>query len=74
MGLRYASPIGSIRLDIVYNTTFATELPAIVSTEDGTLVQMPQPVRFDPFRFDDPHPLLELWRRVQIHVSIGEAF
>ncbi|WP_419858160.1 BamA/TamA family outer membrane protein [Candidatus Palauibacter irciniicola] len=74
MGLRYASPIGSIRLDIGYNTTFATELPAIVSTEDGTLVQMPQPVLFDPFRFDDPHPLLELWRRVQIHVSIGEAF
>jgi len=74
MGLRYASPIGSIRLDIGYNTTFATELPAIVSMEDGTLVQMPQPVMFDPFRFDDPHPLLELWRRVQIHVSIGEAF
>ena len=74
MGLRYASPVGSIRLDIGYNTTFATELPAIVSMEDGTLVQMPQPVLFDPFRFDDPHPLLELWRRVQIHVSIGEAF
>ena len=74
LGLRYASPVGSIRLDIGYNTTFATELPAIVSMEDGTLVQMPQPVLFDPFRFDDPHPLLELWRRVQIHVSIGEAF
>ena len=74
LGLRYTSPIGSIRLDIGYNTTFATELPAIVSMEDGTLVQMPQPVLFDPFRFDDPHPLLELLRRLQIHVSIGEAF
>lgn len=74
MGLRYTSPIGSIRLDIGYNTIFATELPAIVSMEDGTLVQMPQPVLYDPFRFDDPHPLLELWRRLQIHVSIGEAF
>ena len=74
IGLRYTSPIGSIRLDIGYNTTYATELPAIVSMEDGTLVQMPQPVRFDPFRFDDPSPFLELWRRLQIHVSIGEAF
>ncbi|WP_420633736.1 BamA/OMP85 family outer membrane protein [Candidatus Palauibacter sp.] len=73
-GLRYTSPIGSIRLDVGYNTMYATDLPAIVSLEDGTLVQMPRPVRFDPFRFDDPSPLLEVWRRLQIHVSIGEAF
>ena len=74
MGLRFTSPIGSIRLDVGYNTTYAAELPAIVSLQDGTLMQMEELVRFDPFRFDDPGPLREIWRRFQIHISIGEAF
>ena len=74
LGVRFASPVGSIRFDVGYNTTYAAELPAIISLQDGTLIQMDQPVRFDPFRFDHPGPLRELWRRIQLHVSIGEAF
>ena len=74
VGLRFTSPIGSIRLDFGYNTAYAEDLPAIISLADGTLIQMDDPVRFDPFRFDDPGPLRELLRRLQIHVSIGEAF
>ena len=74
LGVRFASPVGSIRLDVGYNTTYAAELPAIVSLQDGTLIQMDELVRFDPFRFDHPGALRELWRRMQLHISIGEAF
>lgn len=74
MGLRYTSPIGSIRLDLGYNTSYASDLPAIISLQDGTLIQMDDPARFDPFRFDNPGPLREILRRMQIHVSVGEAF
>jgi outer membrane protein insertion porin family/translocation and assembly module TamA len=73
-GLRFLSPVGPLRLDIGYNPSSATRLPVVVSLEDGELLELDTPVRFDPFTFDDPSPLKEFWRRLQFHFSIGEAF
>ena len=73
-GVRYLSPVGPLRLDIGYNPSGATRLPVVVSLEDGQLLELDSPVRFDPFNFDDPSGPTEFLRRLQFHFSIGEAF
>ena len=73
-GLRFVTPVGSVRLDVGYNPSAAVSLPVIVSADDGTLAELADPVLYDPFRFDDPSRWLEIWRRLQVHISIGEAF
>lgn len=73
-GIRYNTPIGPLRLDVGYDPSGPAELPVVVSLENGSLVELRDPVVFNPFTFDDPSLLKELWRRFQIHISIGEAF
>lgn len=73
-GIRFISPIGPIRLDLGYNPTGTMNLPVIISLENGTLVQLDQPVSFDPFEFDNPSSFRKILRRFQLHISIGEAF
>ena len=73
-GIRFISPIGPIRLDLGYNPTGTMKLPVIISLENGTLVQLDEPVSFDPFEFDNPSSFREILRRFQLHISIGEAF
>jgi len=73
-GIRFLSPVGPLRLDIGYNPSGPTALPVVVSLEDGNLIELPNPVIFDPFTFDSPSLLTEIFRRFQIHFSIGEAF
>ncbi|MCG8468399.1 MAG: BamA/TamA family outer membrane protein [Gemmatimonadetes bacterium] len=73
-GIRFRSPIGPIRLDVGYDPTGPTQLPVVVSLDNGTLIELDDPVVFDPFTFDDPSLLREILRRFQFHISIGEAF
>jgi outer membrane protein insertion porin family/translocation and assembly module TamA len=73
-GIRFRSPVGPIRLDLGYDPTGPTDLPVVVSLERGSLIELIDPVTFDPFTFDRPSFLKELLRRLQIHFSIGEAF
>jgi outer membrane protein assembly factor BamA len=73
-GIRFLSPVGPLRLDVGYNPTGAELLPVVVSLANGSLVQLPDPVLYDPFGFDDPSFITQLWRRLQFHISIGEAF
>lgn len=73
-GLRFLTPVGPLRLDIGYNPSGPTALPVVVSLENGSLIELPDRVIFDPFGFDSPSLLTEIFRRFQIHFSIGEAF
>ncbi len=73
-GIRFVSPIGPLRLDVGYDPTGPTELPVVVSLENGRLLELRDPVVFDPFGYDSPSLLREVLRRLQIHFSIGEAF
>ncbi|MGH7541412.1 MAG: autotransporter assembly complex protein TamA, partial [Gemmatimonadota bacterium] len=73
-GIRFLSPVGPLRFDIGYDPSGPTRLPVVVSLENGAIIELPDPVRFDPFRFDDPSRFKEVWRRLQFHFSIGEAF
>ena len=73
-GIRLNTPVGPLRLDLGYNPTGATPLPVVVSLENGSLVELRDEVLFDPFTYDQPSLLKQVWRRLQIHFSIGEAF
>lgn len=73
-GIRYRSPVGPLRLDVGYNPTGAAMLPVVVELPDGEIRELAERVLFDPFTFDDPTTLREFLRRLQLHISIGEAF
>ncbi len=73
-GVRFRSPVGPLRLDIGYNPTGPKLKPAVVVLDDGSIVEVPNPVEYDPFTWDDPSILTEIWRRMRIQFSIGEAF
>lgn len=70
-GLRYLSPVGPIRLDLGYNPQGAEALTAIttrVSENESTseLVPLAIPVFWNP--------RTSFWNRLQLHISIGQAF
>lgn len=73
-GIRYQSPVGPLRLDVGYNPTGASSLPVVAVQPDGQIQELATRVRFDPFTFGDPNPLQEFFRRLQLQLSIGEAF
>ena len=74
VGVRFFSPVGPLRLDIGYDTSGAEELPVVAEFAQSELLELGFPVRYDPIGFDDPGPLTEFARRLQVHLSIGEAF
>jgi outer membrane protein assembly factor BamA len=73
-GVRFRSPVGPLRLDVGYNPTGAKLKPAVVVLDDGSIVEIQNPVPYDPFTWDDPSTVTEIWRRLRIQFSIGEAF
>jgi outer membrane protein assembly complex protein YaeT len=73
-GVRFSSPVGPLRLDVGYNPTGQKLKPAVVVLDDGSIVEVPNPVAYDPFTWDNPSTLTEIWRRTRIQFSIGEAF
>lgn len=77
-GIRFTSPVGPLRLDVGYDPTTADRLPVLAEItsgeREGELLELDESVRFDPNGFDDPSTLTEFVRRLQVHISIGEAF
>lgn len=74
-GIRYSSPVGPIRLDIAYNPEGAELLPVVAQVgEEGEIRELDTEVLFDPFTFDDPGLFKEVLRRLQLQLSVGEAF
>jgi len=73
-GVRFRSPVGPLRLDVGYNPTGTEEKQVVVVLDDGSIVELPSPVEYDPFTYDGPSALTELWRRLRFQFSIGEAF
>ena len=75
VGIRFNSPVGPLRMDLGYNTTGTKLKPVVaVRAETGEIVELEDPVEYDPFSYDDPSILTEVWRRIQLQFSIGEAF
>jgi outer membrane protein assembly factor BamA len=74
VGLRYSSPVGPFRLDFGYNPSSATLLPVVATLPDGEIIELDRPVVYDPFTYDNPSLFTEFFRRIQVNLSIGEAF
>ncbi len=74
VGVRFFSPVGPLRLDIGYDTSGPEELPVVAEFAQAELLELGFPVRYDPIGHDDPGPVTEFARRLQVHLSIGEAF
>lgn len=74
VGVRFFSPVGPLRLDIGYDTSGAEDLPVVAEFAQSELLELGFPVRYDPIGYDDPGPVTEFTRRLQVHLSIGEAF
>jgi hypothetical protein len=76
-GIRYRSPIGPVRVDLGVRPTLVEELPVVtqVEGEDGelTLVQLRTLKRYDPLEGSGGF-LGGVLKRLQLHLSIGEAF
>ncbi len=47
---------------------------AVVVLADGSIQEVAGRVEYDPFTYDDPSTLTEIWRRLRLQFSIGEAF
>jgi outer membrane protein insertion porin family len=75
-GLRYISPIGPVRVDVGYNTSGGEWLDVITTglerDEDGTLVPTAELLRLQ--RQYDWRPRGSVLDRLQLHISIGQAF
>ena len=77
-GIRYSSPVGPVRLDVGYDPTSADRLPVVAEITEGErrgeLLELDELVRYDVHTYDGPSGLTEFVRRLQLHVSIGQAF
>jgi outer membrane protein assembly complex protein YaeT len=67
VGLRVATPIGPIRLDLAYNPYPRPRGPLYLINSLGNIVGQINP----DFR---PERSVSVWRRLVLHVSIGQAF
>jgi outer membrane protein insertion porin family len=75
VGIRFNSPVGPLRMDLGYNTTGTKFKPVVVvEAETGEIIELEDEVVYNPFTWDEPSLLTEVWRRIQLQFSIGEAF
>jgi outer membrane protein insertion porin family/translocation and assembly module TamA len=72
IGIRVVTDLGPIRVDLGYDPSGARVYPLFLQ-EDGTLTRLGD-VTFDPYTFDQPSFLRETYRRLQLQMSIGQAF
>jgi hypothetical protein len=77
LGIRYRSPIGPIRVDLGVRPDITEELPVVTQLpgEDGELhlVQLTTLKQYDPVEASGRF-LRSIFSRLQLHLSIGEAF
>ena len=73
IGLRVIADVGPIRLDLGYDPSGPKQYPLFVEQSTGDL-RLVRTVRYDPYTFDRPGFFKETFRRLQIHLAIGQAF
>jgi hypothetical protein len=62
-------------MDLGFNPSAEVLKPVVaVRSETGVIVELEDPVPYDPYGWDDPSLFTEFWRRIQLQFSIGEAF
>ncbi|MFW6192141.1 MAG: BamA/OMP85 family outer membrane protein [Gemmatimonadota bacterium] len=74
IGVRFASPVGPLRLDVGYDPRGARRVPVVSELPNGEILELEESVTFDPFTYDDAGSTTAFLRRLHFHLSIGEAF
>jgi outer membrane protein assembly factor BamA len=76
-GMRYRSPIGPVRIDLGIRPRLNEPLPVVTQIEDENgdlqLVRLSTPKQYDPVGSSGGF-FHRLFSRLQLHLSIGEAF
>lgn len=74
LGVRVLTGLGPIRVDVGYDPSGPHRYPLLAGDPEGGGLLFLGNVTYDPFEHDDPGFLKELWRRLQLHVAIGQPF
>lgn len=74
IGFRWASPVGPLRFDFGYNPTSPGDRQVVAVAEDGSIQELDTTVLYDPFTYDQPSLATEIFRRIRLQLSLGEAF
>jgi outer membrane protein insertion porin family/translocation and assembly module TamA len=76
VGIRYRSRVGMVRVDLGVRPRLVENLPVITAIGDGEerrLVRLETPLRYDPVGRGGSFAS-EVYRRLVLHLSIGETF
>jgi outer membrane protein assembly complex protein YaeT len=74
LGVRFASPVGPLRLDVGYDPRGTRQVPVVAELRNGEILELEESVGYDPYTFDDAGSTTAFVRRLRFHLSIGEAF
>lgn len=77
-GVRYLSPVGPVRVDLGIKPKLVEELAVMTAVVDPAtgetrLIQLEREKRYDPLE-DSGGALRQVLSRLQLHISIGQAF
>jgi len=71
VGVLAITPAGPVRIDVAYNSTPARSYPLLSRDPDGDDFLYLGNVRYDPFGREGGS---ELWRRLQLQLTVGQVF
>lgn len=74
VGFRILTGLGPIRIDLGYDPSGADSWPLLTRDPETRDILFLGDVVYDPWGWDDPGSWRRFWRRLELHVAIGQAF
>jgi outer membrane translocation and assembly module TamA len=74
VGIRWLMRLGPVRVDVGYDARPPQRVPLLIQDENGAGLIPLGDVRWAPHTHDHPGPWTELWRRLQLHLAVGQPF
>lgn len=74
IGVRVLTDLGPLRVDVGYNPSGSHRYPLFTEDPATSELVFLGDVVYDPFDHGDPGALERFWRRLQLHVAIGQPF
>jgi outer membrane protein assembly factor BamA len=74
VGIRWLMRLGPVRVDVGYDPRPPQRVPLLLQDEDGAGLIPLGDVRWAPHTHDHPGAWTELWRRLQLHLAVGQPF
>jgi outer membrane protein assembly factor BamA len=73
-GARWISPLGPLRVDVGYDARGPRRVPMLLRDDAAEDLITLGDVVWAPHTHDRPGPWLERWRRLQLHLAMGQSF